>query len=300
MKIPQTINLNHLFYFWKVALRGSVTAAAFELGLAQPTLSAQLKSLENALGEPLFHRIGRDLKLTEHGQIALRYSEKIFGLSKELSATFAGEGQLHKGLVRIGVADVVPKTLTYLLTGSIIVDHPNLQLVFLENNTEKLLSQMAIRELDLVIADCPIPPSVNVIAYNQLLFRSGISFFCSRDLIKGKSTNLVKLLKDTPLLLPTQHSNLRRELDRWFQDNMIELSSIHEFQDSALMKVFGAYGEGIYPLPSALEFDILKDSNQICIGRIKEPLLSYYLISTERKSKQPLITTICKEAQKIK
>jgi LysR family transcriptional activator of nhaA len=300
MKIPDNINLNHLFYFWKVALRGSVTAAAFELGLTQPTLSAQLRALENALGEALFHRIGRELKLTEHGHIALSYSEKIFGLSQELASVFAGQGQLKKGVLRIGVADVVPKNLTYLLIHPILESNPDLRIIFLEDNTEKLLAQMAIRQLDLVIADCPIPPSINVIAYNQLLFRSGISFIASRSLTHGKNVTLHELLQKLPMLLPTQHSNLRIELDRWFHDNEIELSSIHEFQDTALMKVFGAHGEGIYPLPSALESDILKDSSQICLGRIKEPVLNYYLISTERKSKQPFVAAICRQAQKIK
>lgn len=300
MKAGLNINLNHLFYFWKVAHCGSITEAAIELGLTQPTLSAQLKALESAIGELLLIRKGRSLRLTAHGEIALRYSDKIFGLREELTELFSGDSHTLRSKVRIGVADVVPKVLTHRLTHSIFKNHPDTKLVFLEDSTERLLTQLATRELDLVISDSPIPPSINAIAYNHLLFRSGISFFLSRSQMKGTKMSLISYLEKFPVLLPTHHSSLRREIDRWLHDNHLKVRNIHEFQDSALMKLFGAHGEGIYPAPQSLESDILKDGDQICIGRIKEHVLGYYLISTQRKNKQPLISEILEAGHAIR
>jgi len=72
------LNYHHLLYFWMVAREGSIARASRQLRLAQPTISGQLRALEESLGEKLFAKSGRNLALTEVGQVVYRYAEEIF------------------------------------------------------------------------------------------------------------------------------------------------------------------------------------------------------------------------------
>ena len=76
------LNFHHLRYFWTVAKTESVRKAAEQLHISQPSISAQLKLLEETLGQKLFHRSGRNLVLTEVGQLVL--STHTHSLSREV------------------------------------------------------------------------------------------------------------------------------------------------------------------------------------------------------------------------
>lgn len=84
------LNYHHLLYFWSVARTGSVVRAARELRLAQPTISGQIRLLEESLGEKLFDRVGRNLVLTDTGRIVFRYADEIFSLGRDLLGTLRG------------------------------------------------------------------------------------------------------------------------------------------------------------------------------------------------------------------
>ena len=84
------LNYHHLLYFWTVARIGSVSRASEELRLTQATVSAQVKSLENAMGEKLFRRSGRKLILTDTGKVVFRYADEIFSLGQEMMGTLKG------------------------------------------------------------------------------------------------------------------------------------------------------------------------------------------------------------------
>ena len=76
----ESLNYHHLRYFWAAAREGSVTRASEKLHVSQPAVSAQIRDLEEALGEKLFKRSGRSISLTETGRVVYRYAEEIFGL----------------------------------------------------------------------------------------------------------------------------------------------------------------------------------------------------------------------------
>ncbi|MCB1693995.1 MAG: LysR family transcriptional regulator, partial [Pseudomonadales bacterium] len=84
------LNYHHLLYFWVVAKEGTVAAASEKLMLAQPTISGQIRELENALGQKLFRRRGRYLALTDAGRMVYRYADGIFALGRELIDTMKG------------------------------------------------------------------------------------------------------------------------------------------------------------------------------------------------------------------
>ena len=109
------LNYHHLLYFWTVAREGSVSKASASLRLAQPTISGQVKTLEDALGEKLFERRGRNLVLTEMGHVVFGYADEIFSLGHELLDTVKGRPVHRAARLRVGLAGVVPKLIAYEL-----------------------------------------------------------------------------------------------------------------------------------------------------------------------------------------
>ena len=84
------LNYHHLLYFWTVAKEGSLRRAGERLHISQPTISAQIRQLEEVLGERLFSRSTRRLTLTDPGQLVFGYAEEIFALGQELLTTLGG------------------------------------------------------------------------------------------------------------------------------------------------------------------------------------------------------------------
>ena len=149
------LNYHHLLYFWSVAKHGSVTKACEELRLAQPTISAQIRVLEDTLGEKLFVRVGRHLVLTEMGRVVFKYAEDIFSLGQDLMNTVKGHGSSRPVRLVVGIADAVPKLLASQLLKPVFKPSPRKRVVCWANKLDRLLADLAIHGLDLGIADTP-------------------------------------------------------------------------------------------------------------------------------------------------
>ena len=269
-----------------------MTRACAELRLAQSTVSAQIKALEQALGERLIEKHGRNIKLTEAGMIAYRFCSQIFELGQEMSNLIEGNVTGRPQLLRIGVADTLTKLLVYRILEPILDSATPPRLSIVENSSEMLLSELAIHAVDAVILDCPIPPSVNVRAYNHFLGESGVSFLASVRQRDSSSAKFPQSLATAPLLLPTPAAAVRAELDRWFERQSIVPNIVAEFQDSALMKIFGRHSRGIFPVPTLIEKEVCKEMHCKVVGRISEPIDRYYLISTQRRLNNPILVSL--------
>ncbi len=291
------LNYQHLYYFWQVARCGSVTEAASLLRLAQPTISAQLKSFEDTLGEKLFERDGRGLKLTETGQLASRYADQIFNIGQEFLDVLDGKTPGTRREFKVGISDVVPKSLAYRLIEPAFEPNANTTVHCLEDKTEKLLAQLSIAEIDLVIADRPLPPDVRVKAYNHFVGQSGVSFLAAAGLKSKFKKNFPLSLNSAPLLLPTADSAVRHALDQWFDKLGIAPQCVGAFQDRALMKPAARSGKGIMFVPTVVEAEVRKEFNLELVGRTTEVQEQIYLISIERRIKNPLVLKICEAGQ---
>lgn len=292
------LNYQHLFYFWNVARLGSVTEASQRLRLAQPTISAQLKAFEEVLGEKLFARQGRSLKLTDTGQIAYRYAEQIFSLGQEFLDVLDGKSEGNTKEFKIGIADVVPKSLAYRLIESALAPKSGVVVSCLEDKTERLLADLAIGEIDLVVADRPIPPNVKVKAFNHFVGECGVSFLACTTLAKQFKKGFPQSLNRAPLLIPTAESAVRQELDQWFDKIGVSPTVVATFQDRALMKIAAREGQGIIPIPTVVREEVARELHLDFVGRTDEVKEKLYLISIERRLKSPILIRICSEGQK--
>lgn len=291
------LNYHHLRYFWTVARLGSIRAASEELALSQPPISAQLKQLEDALGEELFIKQGRGLALTEAGQIAFRYADEIFGTGLEMLDALRGRSTSRPAKLLVGVSDVIPKLIAHLLIEPALRLSPRVQVVCREDKTDRLLSELSTQSLDLVLADAPISGQVKVRAFNHLLGESPVSFFAAPKLKKKLGAKFPQNLDGAPLLMPAENTVLRRALDPWLERHKVRPLIVAEFDDSALLKVFAQYGEGIFAAPSVIEREVRRQYEVVPIGRTNEIVERFYAITVERRIRHPAVAAISEAAR---
>ena len=292
------LNYHHLLYFWTVARTGSVTRAAEELHLTQPAISAQLRTLERALGERLFARSGRHLVLTEVGQLAFRYADEIFRTGRELQEALAGRPSGRPVRFTVGVADAMPKLLTVRLLEPALALAEPLHLVLREDEPNRLLADLAVHAVDLVLSDAPVPPSVKVRAYSHLLGSCGVTIFGTAALAKAHRRRFPASLDDAPFLLPTENTVLRRSLEEWFVAQGIRPHVVAEIEDSAVLKVFGGTGRGLFAAPAVLEAEVRRQYGVNVVGRIDAIAERFYAISAERRISHPAVLAITRAARR--
>lgn len=291
------LNYHHLHYFWVVAQAGSLAAAGERLHLTQPTLSSQIKKLEKAIGTPLFERRGRNLVLTEAGHTAFRYADEIFTLGQEM--TDAVRGTTSDGVIKltVGVPDVLPKLVVFHLLEPALQLEEQVHLETYEGKLDDLLADLATYRLDVVFSEVPLPPSAKVKAFNHQLGKCRLGCYGTARLARKYARDFPTSLHGAPFLLPTHNTVLRRALDQWFEDLDMRPVVKHEFEDSALLKVFGQAGAGLFFSPVAIRDHICQQYHVKLLGEI-DVTDSFYAISVERRLKHPAVVAICEAARK--
>lgn len=290
------INYHHLLYFWTVAKEGSVARACERLRLAQPTISGQLRALEENLGEKLFVKSGRGLALTEVGQVVYRYADEIFTIGRELADVIKGRPQGRPLKLVIGISEMVPKLIAYrILEPAMSLGQP-IQLICHEGRPERLLTELSSQGLDLVLTDAPIGPGVRVRAFNHLLGTCPMMLVAAPTLAVRYRKSFPASLDGAPFLLPVE-GTARRALEQWFDHERIRPQIVGEFQDGALMKVFGQAGAGIFAIPSVIQGDVRERYRAVPVGTIESITETFYAISIERRLKHPGVIRICEMAR---
>ena len=291
------LNLKHLRYFWSVASHGSITKAAESLYLTPQTISGQLRDLEQQVGSKLFGKDGRNLVLTETGRLVFSYADEMFRLGIELQDVLAGHTPGSALTLKVGVAMVVPKLLAYRVLEPVLHMEESVRLICHEAPLVDLLADLSVHKLDVVLADSPLNPSLNIRAYNHVLGESGITFFAAPDQAATLASDFPACLDGARMLMPSGGSALRRDLEAWFERNRINPLVVAEFDDRALMKAFGERGTGVFTSPSAVEQDVLDKYGVTTIGRTHELKERFYLISAERRIKHPAVSAITEAAR---
>lgn len=293
------LNYHHLRYFWAVAREGSVTRASARLHVSQPAVSAQIRALEQSLGEKLFARSGRTLALTEAGRIAYRYAEDIFGLGTEFLETLRGRPATTKPLrFAVGIADVLPKTVVRrLLEPAFHLGLP-IRLVCQEDKTvDEFLGDLAVFAVDLVLADGPVAASIPIKAFSHRLGECGTSVFGVPALARRARRRFPRSLDGALFVLPGPRSALRRALDQWLYAQQIRPSIVGEVDDSALLNALGQDGKGLFAGPSLMEKEICRQHGVQVVGRLPRVRQQFYGISVERRLTHPAVVAISEAAR---
>lgn len=293
------LNYHHLLYFWTVAREGSIAKASQQLHLAQPTISGQIRMLEESLGERLFARAGRNLVLTDRGRLVFDYANEIFSLGRELMDTLRDRPTGRPLRVQVGLADAVSKLVAYrLLDPALKLEQP-VHIICREGRPEDLVADLARHNLDMVLTDAPISPGLKIKAFNHLLGDSGLTVFGTAALAKAHRRTFPSSLDGAPVLLPTAATLVRRSLDQWFAQIHVRPRIVAEFDDGALAHTFGQAGVGLFVGPTVTEAEVRRQFGVSVVGRISEVRERVYAISVERRLKHPAVVAISDAAHTL-
>lgn len=295
--MKKTINYNHLYYFLAVAKEGSIAEASKKLNITPQTISGQISVFEDNISSKLFQKVGRNLQITDTGQLVLSYAEEIFELGQELSDVLRGNPAIGPASFIVGAASALPKTIVYKIIEPVLSSDLDIHLTSREGPMEDMLADLAIHKIDLVLSDTPINKNINVRAYNHLLGESSLSCFASPKLHRQCSKHFPESLKDIPLLLPTKQYAARKIIDKWLFDQGIDPLISGQFDDSALLKSFGQAGVGAFFMPTAIEEEVCQSFNVKVVAQLEQMKQKYYAISAERKVKHPAVAIICDSAR---
>ncbi len=292
------LNYHHLQYFWAVCQEGSVAKASEKLHVTPATISIQLRDLEKSLGVKLFRKSGRGLALTEMGQAVQQYANDIFATGEELLDMIHGRPVGGPMTLRVGIKDVMPKLVAYQLLEPTLQMTPEVRLMCFEGDAERLVSDLAVHKLDVVLSDTPLDPTIKVRAYSHLLGESDIVLVGSKSLAKKVRADFPAALDGCPLLLPMRNSVLRRSLDYWFKVNELYPKIVGEFEDSAMLKIMGKAGVGVFPVARAICQEVEAMYDVEFISAIPDITEKYYALSVERKVTHPAVLAISEVARK--
>lgn len=294
----EPLNHHHLFHFWTVVREGGVTRASEKLHVSQPTVSGQLRELQEALGEKLLVRSGRTVVLTDVGRTVYRYADEIVALGRELQQAVKGRASFPARLA-VGVAMVVPKLVAYqILEPALHLPEP-IHLDCVHERPERLVAELAVYALDLVLADTPAPPAVKVRAYSHLLGECGVSVLATGRVAARYRRRFPRSLDGAPFLMPSGDSGLRLSLEDWFRAHGIRPRVVGTFEDSALIDAFGQAGAGLFAMPTAIEAEVERQYRVRVVGRLPEIRQRFYAITVERKLRHPAVIAISERARAL-
>ncbi len=290
------LNYNHLRYFWAVAREGGLRQASELLNVTQPTISAQISALEESLGEKLMRRTGRRLTLTDAGRQAFEIAEQIFPLGQELLDRVHGANPGRRLRVLIGIADSLPKLLSWEAIEPALKLKQGVQLSCREGHSLDLLSQLALGRLDVVLTDEPAPSSLPVKVFNHELGSSATALCAVPALANKLKPGFPASLSGAPVVLPLSSTAWRHSLDAWFQLNNLRPELVAEFEDAALMKVAASSGLGVVPVPERVAAEACQHYGLKVIKTIKGCDLRYFAVTAQRRVTHPAVAAIMKAA----
>ncbi|HEX2541309.1 MAG TPA: LysR family transcriptional regulator [Caldimonas sp.] len=286
--MSRSFSYRHLYYFWVVGKEGGIARAAARLGMAVQTVSSQVRELERSLGYALLQPSGRGLVLTDAGRAAMQQAEQIFQLGEQLPALVREAASAPSVRLAVGICDGLPKLVARQLLQPVLAE-PHLRLLCHEGEMEELLGALALHRLDVVVADRPAPANANLKLYSHALGRSDVAWYAPPTLAAAARRRFPGSLAEVPVLLPTHHAAVRTGLDRWFERHGVRPRIVGEFEDSALLKTFGAGGMGVFPAALMSHADLLARYRVRQVGACDGVEEQFLAIGTEKKVLHPLV-----------
>lgn len=275
------LNLSHLYYFYVTAMEGSITQASERLHVTQPTISDQIKLLEQFFGQKLFHRVSRSLVLTDKGEIALKYAESIFQASKDLTNILKHNSQLPRSTVEIGITDYMSQYFLYDLIMPMLKDS-EIAINFKEDERQYLIADLDNGEKDIVLtySKDSIPSSVNA-------YRIGVNktYAVASKKFRSKKRQFPKSLSDIPFMNYTKESFLRYEIDQYFNKHEISPPVLGECDDIDLLELVVREEIGFVIVPETAKKRLSNSSELVVLGELKELQTSVWaLIRKDNRS----------------
>lgn len=276
----QRLNYHHLQYFWRVAKEGHLTRAAEAMHVSQSALSSQIRQLEAQLGQALFLREGKTLRLTDVGAVVLNYAEGIFALGGELLATLSGgEGQPTQQL-RIGAVATLSRNFQENFLRPVI-GSTEVRLVLESGSLEELLARLGLHQLDLVLANRPVVAQAQQPWRCRRIARQTVCLV-GRPHAGATPLRFPADLAHLQLLVPGRSSDIRIQFDQFCEDLRLRPTIYAEVDDMAMLRLLARDSGGVAVVPEVVVQDELRSGSLSKYWTLPKVHENFYAITTRR------------------
>ena len=250
------INLNLYKIFYEVALSESISDASKKLFITQSAVSKAIKKLEEDLNTNLFYRNSKGVKLTEKGEELLFYVEEAFNNLVTAERTMIESKTLNKGKISIGVPSQIGSFYIFEDITNFHKKYPNIEITIISKTTTQLLKLLERHELDFIIDTSPINTKIDNIIIQPLIEINNCFVAKSDTSIDVDKIKTIKDLANYPLVLPIKGTDNRKQLDKLFEKNNVELNNVINIHTSEMIAGSIKKDLGI----GYIIYDVIKDN----------------------------------------
>ena len=277
------INLNLYKIFYEVALSESISDASKKLFITQSAVSKAIKKLEEDLNTNLFYRNSKGVKLTEKGEELLFYFDEAFNNLVTAERTMTESKTLNKGKISIGVPSQIGSFYIFEDITNFHKKYPNIEITIISKTTTQLLKLLERHEIDFIIDTSPINTKIDNIIIQPLIEVKNCFVAKSDTSIDIDKIKTIKDLANYPLVLPIKGTDNRKQLDKVFEKNNVELNNVINIHTSEMIAGSIKKDLGI----GYIIYDVIKDNvenGEFKIIDIKEklPKITINLVYSEK------------------
>lgn len=285
------LNYLHLYHFFVIASEGQIAGAARRLRVGQPTLSVQLKQLEESFGFRLFDRKrGEALRLTEKGTVIFRYCREIFRIGEEMLQISQGLASKARRHLRVGAQDTLPKQIIFRLMERVL-DRGHCTVSFFEDSAEQLFERLGQHRLDLTVTSRPAPPR-DASAFDTRKLQQYPLVICGASVFAPLRKGFPHSLEGQPFMFPAQDGRLRVEVENYFAEKAIALKILGEAQDSELLRLVALSGRALVPLSFLTITEDLQLGRLANVGSLPGMADELWISSSQRLVRDPVVSRL--------
>jgi LysR family transcriptional activator of nhaA len=275
------LNFHHLFYFWRVAKLGHLTRAAEELATSQSAVSAQIRQLEERIGDRLFARESRRLILTDTGMLVMAYADNIFGLGQEMLGRLQGRSA---GITRLRVGSVATLSRNYQENWirPALAD-PAVVLTLESGLLEGLLARLMQHQLDVVLANETVPADPDRPLHCRFLGSQSISLVGPASKWVSQSLRIPEDLDGVDIALPGPRHALRAQFDALCATVNVSPRLRAEVDDMAMLRLIARDSGWLTVLPEVVVQDELRTGILVVVGHSTALQERFYAITTPHR-----------------
>lgn len=229
------INFNLYKIFYEVASSESISDASKRLFITQSAVSKSIKNLEEALNVKLFYRNPKGVKLTDKGEELLFYVEEAFNNLIIAERTMVESKTLNKGKISIGVPSQIGSFYIFEDIANFHKKYPNIEITIISKTTTQLLKLLEHHEIDFIIDTSPINSKIDNLIIKPLIEVENCFVIKANSSIQAENINSIKDLANYPLVLPIKGTDNRKQLDKIFEKNGVELNNVINIHTSEMI-----------------------------------------------------------------
>lgn len=268
------LNFNHLYYFFVVAKVGSIKEAAAKLFVSQPTISDQIKLLEEYFDCKLFERQHRQLTLTVEGNLTLEYAEKMFSMSNELTSRLRNNIKIPKTSFDIGMTPYMSQYFLYDLIMPLF-DQKDYTISMHQEARHLLLAELEEDNIDLIFTDekdsLPSWTEYHRVGVNR-------TFVVAHQKFKQYKRNFPNSLNDIPFFSYNNDSTLKHDIEMFFIQHGITPRVIGHAEDIDLYQLVTEKGLAFTIVPEIAKNRLCQNKDVIVLGELEELQTSVWAV----------------------